>query len=124
MLEGRVTRLKTFFRYNRCCFTVFDIFGHLYVLDLGLLAFDNKGGFMLLEHRPSGALVEVLTLEDLYNPCRSQITGQSQSGEEMQDPDTFHKSELIFPSGEPLPRCWCDAHYRENVGVRHAAAIR
>lgn len=88
-----------------------------------LLAFDKLGGFMLLEHRPSGALVEVLTLEDLYNPCRSQITGQSQSGEEMQDPDTFHKSELIFPSGEPLPRCWCDAHYRKNARITHAAAI-
>lgn len=78
---------------------------------------------MLLEHRPSGALVEVLTLEDLYNPCRSQITGQLQSGEEMQDPEPFHKSELIFPSGEPLPRCWFDAHYRENIRVMRTAAI-
>ncbi len=78
---------------------------------------------MLLEHRPSGGLVEVLTLEDLYNPCRSQIMGQLQSGEEMQDPEPFHKSELIFPSGEPLPRCWFDAHYREKASVNCAAAI-
>lgn len=78
---------------------------------------------MLLEHRPSGALVEVLMLEELYNPCRSHITGQLQSGEEMQDPDTFYKSELIFPSGEPLPRCWFDAHYREKARLNRAAAI-
>jgi hypothetical protein len=78
---------------------------------------------MLLEHRSSGGLVEVLTLQDLYNPCRSEITGQLQSGEEMQDPETFHKSELIFPSGEPIPRCWFDARYRENSSLKRAAAI-
>ncbi|HEY9666266.1 MAG TPA: acetyltransferase [Coleofasciculaceae cyanobacterium] len=78
---------------------------------------------MLLEHRPSGALVEVLTLEELYNPCRSHITGQLQSGQEMQDPDSFHKSELIFPSGEPLPCCWIDAHYREHLLATRATAV-
>ena len=78
---------------------------------------------MLLEHRPSGNLVEVLTMAELYNPCQSHITGQLQAGEEMQDPEIFHKSELIFPSGEPLPRCWMDARYRESTANRHAAAI-
>ena len=73
---------------------------------------------MLLEHRPSGSLVEVLTLEDLYNPCRTYITGQLQMGEEMQDPEIFQKSELIFPSGETLPRCWWDAHYREQIAEK------
>lgn len=63
---------------------------------------------MLGQHRPSGSLLEVLTLEDLYNPCRPHITGQLQMGEEMQDPEIFQKSELIFPSGEPLARCWWD----------------
>ncbi|HEY9674030.1 MAG TPA: acetyltransferase [Waterburya sp.] len=78
---------------------------------------------MLLEHRPSGGLVEVLTLEDLYNPCRSHITGQLQAGEEMQDPELFHKSELIFPSGEPLPCCWFDAHYRQKITLKRTVAI-
>ncbi|HAA30079.1 MAG TPA: acetyltransferase [Cyanobacteria bacterium UBA8553] len=77
---------------------------------------------MLLEHRPSGDLLEVLTPEALYNPCRSQITGQLHAGEEMQDPELFHKSELIFPSGEPLPRCWIDANYR-NKAVRHTTVV-
>ena len=78
---------------------------------------------MFLEHRPSGDLVEVLALEELYNPCRCEITGRLHAGEEMQDPETFVKSELIFPSGEPLPRCWIDAHYREKIPVKGAIAI-
>ena len=69
---------------------------------------------MLVLHKPSGALVEVLTLESLYNPCQMDIMGQLQAGEEMQDPDSFPKSDLVFPSGESLPRCWLDSHYREN----------
>ncbi len=69
---------------------------------------------MLVLHKPSGALVEVLTLESLYNPCQMEIMGQLQAGEEMQDPESFPKSDLVFPSGESLPRCWLDSHYREN----------
>ncbi|HEY9613463.1 acetyltransferase [Allocoleopsis sp.] len=78
---------------------------------------------MLLEHRPSGVLVEVLTLEELYNPCRCEIIGRLQAGEEMQDPETFLKSELIFPSGETLPCCWFDAHYREKIALKKTIAM-
>lgn len=67
---------------------------------------------MFLQHEPSGSLVEVLTLDSLYDPCCSEITGRFHAGEEMQDPETFHKSHLIFPSGESLPQCWLDPHYR------------
>lgn len=69
---------------------------------------------MLVLHKPTGALVEVLTLESLYNPCMMEIMGQLQAGEEMQDPESFPKSDLVFPSGESLPRCWLDSHYREH----------
>lgn len=69
---------------------------------------------MLLKHKPSGDLIEVLTSDALYNPCRDSITGTIQAGEEEQDPELFSKSELIFPSGESLPTCWLDAHYRES----------
>jgi hypothetical protein len=31
----------------------------------------------------------------------------------MQDPEKFDKAEIEFPSGEDLPRCWLDSHYRE-----------
>ncbi len=35
-------------------------------------------------------------------------------GEERQDPEKFDKAGLVFPSGEALPQCWLDAHYRES----------
>ncbi len=70
---------------------------------------------MFLVYKRSGELVEVLSLRDLYNPCKSEIMGRFHAGEEMQDPETFVKTEMIFPSGEPLPRCWLDAHYREQA---------
>lgn len=80
---------------------------------------------MFLKHKPSGDLVEVLTLESMYNPCRTEITGQSHAGEELQDPETYLKSELVFPSGESLPRCWIDRHYRDDElkTIRVAQAV-
>ncbi|MGB7443844.1 MAG: acetyltransferase [Coleofasciculaceae cyanobacterium] len=75
---------------------------------------------MLLKHKPSGDLIEVLRSDELSNPCRSAITGRIQAGEEMQDPESFSKSELIFPSGESLPTCWLDAHYREQELKKHS----
>jgi hypothetical protein len=67
---------------------------------------------MYLKHRPSGDLVEVLDLAMLFDPFRAEISGRLHAGEELQDPATFGKAELIFPSGEPLPRCWVDPRYR------------
>ncbi|MBW4496242.1 MAG: acetyltransferase [Oscillatoria princeps RMCB-10] len=74
--------------------------------------FGNKGDSMFLMDKKNYDLLEVMALEDMYDPCKSNITARSHSGEEMQDPETFLKSELMFPSGEPLPRCWVDAHYQ------------
>ena len=68
---------------------------------------------MFLQQKTTGDLVEILTLADLYNPCCQEVTGQSHAGEEIQDPYSFLKSELIFPSGESLPLCWLDSHYRK-----------
>ena len=69
---------------------------------------------MFLKHKSNGQLVEVLTLDSMYDPCLKEITGRMHAGEEMQDPETFMKSDLIFPSGESLPVCWLDPHYRED----------
>jgi hypothetical protein len=69
---------------------------------------------MFLHNNKKGALVEVLDLEDLINPNREEVLGQVQSGEEEQDPEPSLKSDLIFPSGESLPRCWVDADYRKS----------
>ena len=70
---------------------------------------------MYLKHNASGDLVEVLTLDALFDPCRNMIQGRFHAGEELQDPTQFAKAELLFPSGENLPRCWLDAHYRDQA---------
>jgi hypothetical protein len=73
---------------------------------------------MFLMYKPSGVLIEVMDLSDLINPCHSVVIGRAHAGEEMQDPDQYLKVEMLFPSGEELPRCWLDAHYRE---IQHSA---
>ncbi|WP_026733198.1 hypothetical protein [Fischerella sp. PCC 9605] len=69
---------------------------------------------MFLMHKPSGDLIEILTLDQLFNPCMKEVTGIDHVGEEMQEPASYLKMEMVFPSGESLPRCWLDAHYRET----------
>lgn len=73
------------------------------------------GDAMYLKQKNSGDLVEVLNLDALFDPCRGMIQGRLHAGEELQDPAAFAKAELFFPSGEYLPRCWLDAHYRERA---------
>ena len=69
---------------------------------------------MFLKARDSGHMVEVLNLSDLFDLYRDEILARYQYGEEAQDPEIFKKSNLIFLSGEELPRCWTDPHYRDN----------
>ncbi len=68
---------------------------------------------MYLKNRQSGDLVEVLEMGKLVDPCVSSVSGRLHAGEELQEPAQFTKGDLIFPSNEDLPRCWCDAHYRD-----------
>ena len=70
---------------------------------------------MFLKNKSNEDLVEVLTLKDLFDPFCPGLIGRYQHGEEVQDPEKFSKSDLSFLSGEPLPRCWVDAHYRDSV---------
>lgn len=69
---------------------------------------------MLLHDKQKDSLVEVLDLVALINPNQDKILGQVQSGQEEQDPAPSLKANLIFPSGESLPRCWVDADYRND----------
>ncbi|MBE9167946.1 acetyltransferase [Pleurocapsales cyanobacterium LEGE 06147] len=78
---------------------------------------------MFLKHKPSDQLVEVLTLGSVYDPCQREITGRFHAGEEMQDPEAFEKTDLIFPSGESLPRCWLDPHYREQNLIKESMSV-
>ena len=69
---------------------------------------------MFLKQMSTGDMVEVLSLNDLFNPSHMELVGRYKAGEEQQDPEKFSKNDLRFPSGETLPRCWLDAHYRDD----------
>ncbi|MBD2615550.1 acetyltransferase [Nostoc linckia z4] len=67
---------------------------------------------MLLQIKDSGELVKILEIEELLDPNTDVVHAREQQGEEEQEPDSFKKENLVFPSGEGLPRCWLDADYR------------
>ena len=72
---------------------------------------------MFLKHVPTDDLVEVIDLTDVINPHSSTILARLHTDEVIRRAKNFPKTELAFPSGEPLPLCWLNSHYRE-----HAAA--
>jgi hypothetical protein len=67
---------------------------------------------MLLYNKVSETTIEIKDLESLFNPLHNEIEGQTQEGQEEQDPEPYAKQDLAFASGEPLPRCWVDPDYR------------
>jgi hypothetical protein len=69
---------------------------------------------MFLKQKKDHHLVEVLALNDLFNPIHDSVIGRLHYGEEAQEAERFPKSDLVFPSGEDLPRCWVDVHYRDQ----------
>ncbi|MGB3612467.1 MAG: hypothetical protein WBA10_01645 [Elainellaceae cyanobacterium] len=70
---------------------------------------------MFLKRKDEGDLIKISDVDELFNPVADQITGRRQSGEEEQPPESFQKADLIFPSGEMLPKCWIDANYRMEM---------
>lgn len=69
---------------------------------------------MLLKKSTSDHMIEVINLFDLINLNLDEVEGRYQEGEEQQDLEKFKKTNLTFLSGEELPRCWTDPHYRDN----------
>ncbi len=69
---------------------------------------------MFLKQKSSGDLIEIVEMSELVDPFKNRVTGRFHSGEELQEAELFNKKELIFPSGENLPRCWIDPHYRDS----------
>ncbi|AFY47427.1 MULTISPECIES: hypothetical protein [Nostocaceae] len=67
---------------------------------------------MFLQIKNSQDLVKILDIQELIDPNLDIVHAQDQEGQEEQDPDEFKKENLVFPSGESLPRCWLDANYR------------
>jgi hypothetical protein len=74
---------------------------------------------MFLKHVPTNDLIEVIDLTDVINPDSPTILARSHAGEMIQRPEHFLKEELVFPSGELLPRCWLD-----KDAQKHAAETR
>lgn len=66
---------------------------------------------MFLKTKQDGSLVEVMQLAPLFDPFAKQLEGRLHAGEELQEPGLFAKAELVFLSGEELPRCWLDPAY-------------
>ena len=69
---------------------------------------------MFLQTKHDGSLLEVVNLKPLIDPFVKQLEGRLHAGEELQELELFAKAELLFPSGEPLPRCWWDPAYPHN----------
>ncbi|MBD2593398.1 acetyltransferase [Nostoc sp. MBR 210] len=69
---------------------------------------------MLLQIKNTSDLVKITDIQELIDPNVNAVHGQDQEGQEEQDIDTFAKENLVFPSGESLPRCWLDANYRDG----------
>ncbi len=69
---------------------------------------------MLLKQKKTGHLLEVTDFIELVNPRAHLLHGRMCYGEELGDPEEFEKSTMCFPSGEDLPRCWTDIHYRDQ----------
>ncbi|MCL7744613.1 acetyltransferase [Guyparkeria hydrothermalis] len=69
---------------------------------------------MFLKRKDNDNMIEIIDVETLADPALPSVMGRQHAGEEMQDEESFEKAELEFPSGESLPRCWLDLHWREG----------
>mgnify|MGYP001799492617 CR=1 FL=1 len=58
-------------------------------------------------------LIKVVDTGALFNPLETEIQGWQQSGQSEQPASAFSKAQLMFPSGEPLPKCWLDPDYQQ-----------
>ncbi len=67
---------------------------------------------MFVKEKKSGDLIKVSQFDRLFSPVETEILGRGQAGEEEQDERPYSKEDLVFPSGEPLPRCWLDEKYK------------
>jgi len=69
---------------------------------------------MFLQTKNTADRVEVINPNELSDAFETKIHGRYQAGEELQDVEMFDKSALLFLSGEALPVCWTDPHYRDK----------
>ena len=69
---------------------------------------------MLLKNTKDDGLIEISEIQELIDPFKDKVTGQTQEGQNEQPPEPFDKKDLVFPSGESLPQCWIDSNYKSN----------
>lgn len=69
---------------------------------------------MLLKNKNDDGLVKISEIDELIDPFKEQVTGQTQAGQNEQPPKPFNKKDLVFPSGESLPVCWLDSNYKSE----------
>jgi len=67
---------------------------------------------MFVKNVSNGDLAEIVNAGELIDPNSSTVTVRYHAGEEAGDPVSVDKSGMVFPSGESLPKCWIDPHYR------------
>ena len=72
---------------------------------------------MFLQIKDSRDLVKIVDVQELFDPNIEIVHAQDQQGQEEQETDIYKKEELVFPSGEKLPRCWLDAKFRGREAV-------
>ncbi len=66
---------------------------------------------MFVKEAKSGDLIKIVDVGQLIDPTVLHVCGRRQAGEEEQDPADFCKQDLVFPSGETLPKCWQDTNF-------------
>ena len=66
---------------------------------------------MYLMLKTSHDLIDIQDLDSLLDPLEFSIVGRSQAGQEEQTDQEYQKSDLVFPSNEPLPACWTDSNH-------------
>lgn len=69
---------------------------------------------MFLQTKNSSDRIEIINFDELSDIFETKIHGRYQAGEELQEIELFDKSTLLFLSGETLPSCWTDPHYRDK----------
>ena len=67
---------------------------------------------MFLQRKFDKDIIEVLELQELFDPCVKEFLGRSHCGQEIQEPEMYPKEDMVFPSGEQLPICWLQPNYR------------
>lgn len=73
---------------------------------------------MFLKDCESNHLIEVLNTTELTDPYSANFWGRLNIGEDLPEKEIFSKSHVCFPSGEALPQCWTNPHYRDQEIIR------